>query len=102
MTTIIKSILEINPTAQVSVSADDINQITWHNGTTPIPANEILAKQQELIAEYNSNQYQRDRAVDYPSLADQLDMQYWDKINGTNKWQQAINAVKQKYPKGDN
>jgi hypothetical protein len=99
MTTIIKSILKINPTAQVSVSADDINTIVWENGTTPIPANEILAKQQELIAEYNSKQYQRDRAVDYPSLADQLDMQYWDKINGTNKWQQAINAVKQKYPK---
>ena len=99
MTTIIKSILAINPTAQVSVSANDVNQITWENGTTPIPANEILAKQQELIAEYNSNKYQRDRAVDYPSLADQLDMQYWDKINGTNKWQQAINAVKQKYPK---
>jgi hypothetical protein len=99
MTTIIKSILAINPTAQVSVSGDDINQVTWENGTTPIPANEILAKQQELIAEYNSNQYQRDRAKDYPSLADQLDMQYWDKINGTNKWQQAINAVKIKYPK---
>ena len=99
MTDILKAILKINPNAQVSVNAEDINQITWHNGTTPIPANQILAKQQELITEYNSNQYQRDRAVDYPSLADQLDMQYWDKINGTNKWQQAINAVKQKYPK---
>ena len=96
---ICETILALNPTAQVSVNADDINQITWHNGTQPIPANEILAKQQELITEYNSNKYQRDRAVDYPSLADQLDMQYWDKINGTNKWQQAINAVKQKYPK---
>ena len=99
MTDILKSILVINPNAQVSVNAEDINQITWLNGTTPIPANEILAKQQELITEYNSKQYQRNRTVDYPSLADQLDMQYWDKINGTNKWQQAINAVKQKYPK---
>jgi hypothetical protein len=99
MTTITKSILAINNKAEVTVNADDINQITWINGTTPIPANEILAKQQELITEYNSKQYQRDRAKDYPSLADQLDMQYWDKINGTNKWQQAINAVKQKYPK---
>jgi hypothetical protein len=99
MTTIIKSIVAINPIAQVSVSGDDINSIEWHNGTTPIPANEILAKQQELITEYNSNKYQRDRAKDYPSIQEQLDMQYWDKINGTNKWQQAINAVKQKYPK---
>jgi hypothetical protein len=99
MTDILKAIKAINSNAQVSINADDINKITWLNGTTPIPANEILAKQQELITEYNSNQYQRDRAVDYPSLADQLDLQYWDKINGTNKWQQAINAVKQKYPK---
>jgi hypothetical protein len=96
---IIEAILKINPNAEVSVNAEDINQITWHNGTTPIPANEILAKQQELITEYNSKQYQRDRAKDYPSIQEQLDMQYWDKINGTNKWQQAINAVKQKYPK---
>ena len=99
MTTIIKSILAINPTAQISISADNINTLVWENGTTPIPANKILAKQQELITEYNSNQYQRDRAKDYPSIQEQLDMQYWDKINGTNKWQQAINAVKQKYPK---
>jgi hypothetical protein len=96
---IIKAILKINPNAQVTVRGEDINTIEWHNGTTPIPANEILAKQQELITEYNSNQYQRDRAKDYPSIQEQLDMQYWDKINGTNKWQQAINAVKQKYPK---
>jgi hypothetical protein len=43
MTDIIKSILAINPTAQVSVSGEDINQITWHNGTTPIPKEQILA-----------------------------------------------------------
>ena len=99
MTDIIKSILAINPNAQVSVNAEDINQITWYNGTTPIPANEILAKQQELIAEYNSKQYQRNRAKAYPSIQEQLDMQYWDKVNGTDNWEQAINAVKAQYPK---
>jgi hypothetical protein len=99
MTDIIKSIKAINPNAEVSVNAEDINQIIWHNGTTPIPANEILAKQQELITEYNSKQYQRDRAKEYPSIQEQLDLQYWDKINNTNKWEEAINAVKQKYPK---
>ena len=99
MTDIIKTIKSINPNAQVSVNADDINQITWHNGTTPIPANEIIAKQQELIAEYNAKQYQRNRAKEYPSIQEQLDLQYWDKINGTDNWQSAINAVKAKYPK---
>ena len=99
MINIITAILSINPKAQVSVINEDINQITWHNGTQPIPANEILAKQQELIAEYNAKQYQRDRAKSYPSIEDQLDLQYWDKINNTNKWEEAINAVKTKYPK---
>jgi hypothetical protein len=99
MTDIIKAILKINPTAQVSVNAEDINQITWLNGTTPIAKNTILAKQQELIEEYNSNQYQRDRAKSYPSIQEQLDLQYWDKINNTTKWEEAINAVKNKYPK---
>ena len=99
MTDIIKSIKAINPNAQVIVIGDDINQITWHNGTQPIPANEILAKQQELIAEYNAKQYQRNRAKAYPSIQEQLDLQYWDKVNNTNKWEEAINAVKNKYPK---
>jgi hypothetical protein len=96
---IIEAILKINPNAEVTVKGDDINEITWHNGTTLIPANEILAKQQELITEYNSKQYQRDRAKEYPSIQEQLDLQYWDKINNTNKWEEAINAVKTKYPK---
>jgi len=96
---IIEAIKKINPNAEVSVNADDINQITWHNGTTPIPVADIQAKMVELQAEYEANQYQRDRAKEYPSIQDQLDMQYWDKVNGTNTWQDAINAVKNKYPK---
>ena len=40
---IIKAILKINPTAQVSVSEEDINTITWENGTTPISKSEIEA-----------------------------------------------------------
>ena len=99
MTDIAKAIKAINNLAEYTISAEDINQITWLNGTAPIPANEILAKQQELIAEYNSKQYQRDRAKEYPSIQEQLDLQYWDKINNTNNWEQAINAVKNKYPK---
>jgi len=62
-----------------------------------LDAFEVQATEVERI-----NNIRSQRANNYPSLADQLDMQYWDKINGTNKWQQAINAVKQKYPKGDN
>jgi len=99
MSNILTAILKINPNAQASVKNENINEITWLNGTTPILKLEIEKEIAKIQSEYQTNKYQRDRAKDYPSLADQLDMQYWDKINGTNKWQQAINAVKQKYPK---
>ena len=97
--TVIKTILKINPDAEVSVSDNDINTIRWHNGTTPIPKADIEAKMVELQAEYDANQYQRDRATAYPSIQEQLDMQYWDKVNGTTNWEDAIAKVKSDNPK---
>jgi len=100
---IIKAILKIDPNAQVSVNADDINQITWHNGTTPIPKADIEAKMVEVQAEYDANQYQRDRV--YPSIGDQLDM-LWHSIDQNPKlkseyfeFYEAIKSVKVKHPK---
>ena len=43
--------------------------------------------------------YTEARASEYPSLQEQQDMQYWDAINGTTTWRDAIAAVKSKYPK---
>ncbi|MDQ7818815.1 MAG: hypothetical protein RDU14_17440 [Melioribacteraceae bacterium] len=43
--------------------------------------------------------YKELRAKDYPPIPEQLDMIYWDKINGTNNWEKSITAVKEKYPK---
>ena len=98
---IIKAILKINPNAEVTVKGTDINtcKITWHNGTTPISVSDIQAKMVEVQAEYDANQYQRDRATAYPSIQDQLDMQYWDNVNGTTNWEDAIAKVKADNPK---
>ncbi len=98
---ITKAILKINPNAEVSVNGEDINtcEIEWHNGTTPISKADIEAKMVEVQAEYDANQYQRDRATAYPSIQEQLDMQYWDKVNGTTNWQDAIAKVKSDNPK---
>jgi hypothetical protein len=94
--TVIKAILKINPNAEVSVSGNDINTIEWHNGTTPIPKADIEAKMAELQTEYNNNEYQRDRAAEYPSIKDQLDDIYH---NGVDGWKTTIKTVKDKYPK---
>jgi hypothetical protein len=96
---IIEAILKINPNAEVTVKDDDINSIQWLNGTTPIPVADIEAKMTELQAEYDANEYQRERATAYPSIQEQLDMQYWDKVNGTTNWQDAIAKVKADTPK---
>ena len=51
MTKIIDAILKINPSAEVTVGENDINQITWHEGTTPISKADIEAKMAELPTE---------------------------------------------------
>jgi hypothetical protein len=43
--------------------------------------------------------YKVQRATAYPSIQEQLDMQYWDSVNGTTTWADAIAAVKQEFPK---
>jgi len=59
----------------------------------------VNAKMVEMQADYDSKQYARDRAVAYPSIQEQLDMQYWDSVNGTTTWKDAIEAVKTEHPK---
>jgi len=94
-----KAILKLNPSAEFSVDENDINQITWLNGTTPISVSDIEAKKIELQADYDAKQYQRDRAKEYPSIQEQLDMQYHDNVNGTTTWKDAIAKVKLDNPK---
>ena len=53
----------------------------------------------KLQADYDSQKYKRDRRSQYPSIQEQLDMQYWDAVNGTNKWQEAVAKVKTDNPK---
>lgn len=43
--------------------------------------------------------YIEKRVAEYPRVTDQLDMIYWDKVNGTNLWQEKIAKIKAKYPK---
>ena len=50
--------------------------------------------------------YQRQRTGEagttdtiYLPVAQQLDMQYWDSVNGTTKWKDHVASVKAKYPK---
>ena len=92
-----QAILAIKSDAQVSINAEDINQITWlDDNPTNITNEQILAKQVELQTAYDTKEYQRKRAKEYPSMADQLDDIYHNGIDG---WKATIKTTKDKYPK---
>ena len=94
------SILAIKSDAQFSITGDDVDYITWHDGNpTSITNDAILAKQTEIQAEYDSKEYARNRAIAYAPTGDQLDMQYWDGVNDTTTWKDHIASVKAQFPK---
>ena len=94
-----KAIKAINPSAQFSITNEDFSTIKWIDGTEPISQSDVEAKQAELQADYDAKQYQRDRANEYPPIADQLDYIYH---NGVTKWKtDMITPGKEKYPKPD-
>jgi len=92
---ICEAILEIKSDAQVTVSGNNIDTCTieWLDGN---PTNITKAA---IKAKINETKYQRDRIPEYPSIENQLDMQYWDEVNGTSTWQTAIAKVKSDNPK---
>ena len=64
------------------------------------PTKEFLESEAaRLQAEYDSQAYSRARAEAYAPIADQLDMQYWDSVNGSRTWLDHIEAVKEAHPK---
>ena len=67
---------------------------------TPITQEEAnIIHQQKTQDELNKLTYGEKRAMAYKPIAEQLDMLYWDKINGTNNWETMITTVKNLYPK---
>jgi len=96
MITVIDAILAINSNAKVTCDNENIDTIQWHDGTAVISKTDIEAKQAELQTAYNNNAYQRNRATEYPSIADQLDKIYH---SGIDEWKKVIKTTKDKYPK---
>ena len=70
------------------------------DGTETRPMTEVeIVELEKHYKQCKQIQYRLDRMDSYPSYAEQLDMQYWDKVNGTNKWQEAVTKVKSDHPK---
>ena len=97
-TLLFQAVNNLTPGAEFGFTGNNIESIEWFSQDIPQPTEaEIQAEVQRLQAEYDANQYQRDRAVEYPSIEDQLDDIFH---NGVEGWKATIQAVKDKYPKG--
>ena len=93
-----QAILKINPNAEFTVNADDINQITWLNGTTPISKADIEAKMVEVQADYDAEEWKRNRQSEYPSIDDCIHA-LLDGGDTLTELQAKRTATKTKYPK---
>ena len=75
--------------------------LTVASGHSKPTESSLTTKLAELQAAWDTENaaYRLNRAAEYPSIGDQLDMQYHDAVNGTSTWRDAIAAVKSKYAK---
>ena len=97
------AIYAINPSAKFVIRANDIDRITWTDGTTEIPKADIEAKMTELQTAYDNQEYARNRAAAYPSLQEFAEA-YCEKEIGadTTKWDEYVvkyNKVRTDNPK---
>tara|TARA_A100000172_G_C2998599_1_gene95473 strand:+ start:415 stop:711 length:297 start_codon:yes stop_codon:yes gene_type:complete len=83
-------------TSAVTIDDDLENGVLDNNGD-PITIDQSLVDAARV--ELDKLSYQYDRSQAYPSIKEQMDMQYWDSVNGTTTWKDAIAKVKADNPK---
>jgi len=75
--------------------------ISKWNSSSPKPSQaDMDSASTSAQADYDALAYSRSRQNEYALVKLQLDMMYWDKVNGTTTWQDHVAAVKAKFPKG--
>lgn len=103
MITIIDSLHSLRPGAEWVVRGDTYEGIEWMDGSEMPTEEEVLAEMERLQADYDAKEYQRLRQPEYPPLTDLADALYWQSQGDETKmtaYLQAVEAVKNKYPKG--
>ena len=99
---LVDAIESLYPRSAYTCGNNNYDELNWleppaKDGGIDKPTKEELESEvARLLAEYNHNQYQRDRAEAYPSIEDQLDLLYH---GGLDVWKEEINKIKEQFPK---
>ena len=93
-----KALLELAPGAEWVLRDNEYSGLEWHNGHgfDKPTEEELVQKAAELEYQEEVNEYQRQRAAEYPSYPDQFDQIFHE---GIDAWKATILEVKRKYPK---
>ncbi len=101
---IIAAVRALDATAEMSVNGESVDNIIWHKNSNNITAEQVTAKMAELKTDYDNKAYQRNRAVEYPALAEQFDLLFHaidaGTLDKTSDFYTTLKTVKDKYPKG--
>jgi hypothetical protein len=106
MSDLTKAITSLYPTALWQLNGDDYSGLVWMSQDIQKPTKlQLETEALRIQAEYEANEYQRQRAKEYPNLGDQLDM-LWHAIdagtlNKTSAFYKTLKAVKDEYPKAE-
>ena len=73
---------------------DSSGNIEYNNATE-----QQITSAEAIKSAHSETWYVDQRIAAYPNISDQLDMIYWDKVNTTTTWKDAIAQVKSDYPK---
>ena len=68
-------------------------------GAFDASGNQVIIDIDAVNAWVDPDQYKYSRATAYPTIQEQLDMQYWDGVNGTTIWADTVASVKSENPK---
>ena len=98
---LVQALTKLRPNAYWKVNGDSYADIEWLDENETIPTEEEVNQAiTEVTAEREANLYKGKRREAYGSIENQLDLLYWDKKNGTNKWVEFIDQIKSDIPKG--
>lgn len=99
---LVMALQSLKPGAQWVLRGSEYTGLEWLDQEQTKPTeSEIADEKTRLTARKDDLAYRGKRAAEYPSIADQLDMQWHDSNDNTTTWKDAIQAVKTKYPKPD-
>jgi len=94
------ALLALRPGSQWSINGNVYSGLNWLDTEQTKPTEEeVVEKIAELTYQEEVEVYKEQRAAEYPSMAEQQDMQFHDAVNGTTTWKDTIQAIKDKYPK---